>query len=198
MVTRKMSRIVLYMTLVAATSANLSGGMVFASGEDNDLVGRIEKALPPGWSVDISTFQGKCYLNVITAPMDTKASMYGNSSPFEQRMKLGISVTILPRYTTKTLERIKSFNKPVLEKLKALGGHQYSDEQRDLQLKLIDEPMFYDPTYGFSVRYASRVPSKAEDSRKLMEVLAAISSDWKSYDTSKPDVTAELRRILTR
>jgi hypothetical protein len=74
----------------------------------------------------------------------------------------------------------------------------YSDEYREVESKLIDEPMFYDGSYGFSIRYPSRAPSKADDSRKLLEVFAAISSDWKSYDASKPDVAAELRRILTR
>ena len=189
------SRIVLYVTLVTATSIGLSGGTVFANGEDGDLVRRITKALPPGWSVDISTFQGKCFVNIATAPMETKASIYGNSFPGGRRMPLGINVTILPRYTPEMLNRIKSYNKPVREKLKGLDYHYAA--YRDVESKLIDEPMFYDATYGFSVRYASRVPSKAEDSRKLMEVVTSISSDWKSYDATKPDVLAELQRILT-
>ena len=192
----KIRRFVLYLTLVAASSASLSGGMVFAKSEDGDLIRRITKALTPGWSVDISTFQGKCYLNIATAPMETKASIYGNSFPGNRRMPLGISVTILPRYTTEMLDRIKSFNKPGRDRLRALD--YFSAEYREVESKLIDEPMFYDATYGFSVRYPSRVPSKPEDSRKLMEVLAIITADWKSYDAAKPDVLAELRRILTR
>jgi hypothetical protein len=197
MLLRKVNMVVLWAgLLVVAGGTPCHSGITRA--DEGDLVNHIAKALPFGWSVDISSLQGKCFVDITTAPMETQASVYGSSFPGVKQMRLGVNVRILPRYTTDMLDRIKSHNKPVREELKALGGHKYSDKQQALKSKLIDEPMFYDRNYGFSVSCPSRVPSKPEDARKLMEVVETISSEWKSYDADKPDVLAELRRILTR
>jgi hypothetical protein len=116
--------------------------------------------------------------------------------PKIQRTQLVVTINVLPLYATEILDRIRNYNRPLREIIvNARGGwNKYLD---DVNSRLIDEPMFYDDTYGFSIGYPSRVPSKAEDSRKLMEVLTTISRDWKSYNANTPDVTDELRRRLT-
>ena len=164
---------------------------------EDDLVSGISKVLPSGWSVTISSVQGKCLVEITTARMETQASMYGNSYPGVDKKRLGVSMQVLPRYTPAMLERIKKQNQPIREKLEALGGRQYSDRQRELESQLIDEPMFHDGNYGFKVSYPSRVPARPDDARMLMDVLEHATSDWKSYDADKPKVLDELRRILT-
>ncbi len=170
-----------------------------ARADEGDLVDRVSNALPAGWSVDISSFEGKCFVNITTAVMETNPSRYRQGRPdMNKRARLVVSLTILPRYTTTMLERIKSHNKPLRDRIKALGGHLYSPQQSELESKLIEEPKFYDSNYGFRVNYPLRVPAKPEDADELVRVFGTISRDWKSYDADKPDVLAELRRILTR
>lgn len=168
-----------------------------ATANEGDLVSGISKALPSGWSVTISSFQGNCFVDITTPRIDTQGSMYGNSYPGVDKKRLGVSIQVVPRYTPAMLDRIKKHNQPIKEKLKALGGHQYSDRQSELESQLIVEPMFYDRNYGFVVSYPSRVPARREDARMLMDVLEHVTSDWKSYDADKPKVLDELRRILT-
>ena len=188
--------IVLFVGLLA-----MAGHMPCHSGTvkaaEPDLVNRISKALPSGWTVGISSFMGKCYVNITTAPMETEGSRHSSSYAGIDKMRLSISIKILPRYTPEMLERIKAHNRPIQEKLKALGGHKYSDRQRELRSELIDVPMFYDKNYGFDVSYASRIPARPEDTRKVMDLLERTTSDWKSYDVNKPKVLDKLRRILT-
>jgi hypothetical protein len=192
-----MSSVVCCAGLLAVAGGTLLHDNI-ARADEGDLVDRISKALPSGWSVDISSFEGKCFVNITTTPMETKGSVYGQSFPGVRVMRLVVSVTILPRYTTAMVDRIKSHNKPLRDRIKVLGGHLYSEQNLELESKLIEEPMFYDSNYGFRVSYPSRVPSKPEDAQELIQVLGTISWDWKSYDADKPDVLAELRRILTR
>jgi hypothetical protein len=190
------TRIVLCVGLLA-----MAGGMPCRSGTakaaEPDLVNRISKALPSGWTVDISSLEGKCYVNITTAPMETQASIYGSSYPGIDKGRLGISTKILPCYAPEMLERIKAHNQPIQKKLKVLGAHKHSDRQRELRSEPIDVPMFYDKNYGFDVSYASRIPVRPEDAQTLMDVLQRATSGWKSYDVDKPRVLDELRRILT-
>jgi hypothetical protein len=170
-----------------------------AMAEEGDFVGQISKVLPSDWSVDIYSAFGKCWVNITTAPIDTEASKYAQGNPGVERAKLSIQISIHPRYTPEMLDRIKDHNKPIREKLKEMAGTSYySKEYTALNNTLIDEPMFYNVNYGFRIEYPVYVPKNAEDSQRIIKVMEKITSDWKSYEKTKSDVSAELRRLLVQ
>jgi hypothetical protein len=198
MVTCNMYSSIVSMLLLTVAHASLMGGVVFAKGEDGDLVRRITKALPPGWSVELTGVDGNCVVHITTGPMETQPkSRPGNSVVGLPRNQVVVSVIVLPRYTTEMLDRIKRHNRTLREKT-ANEPDLSGDEYRGIISDRIDEPTFYDSFCGFSIVYPLQVPSRVEDLRKLMDVLRSFTSDWKSYDTKSPDVAAELRRMFTR
>jgi len=175
-------------------------GMAFyseaAKADETELVNRISKALPAGWTVDVRSWRGECSVIIKTAPnMETTASDYGNSFPWISKRGWGFDIQILPLYTPEMLKRIKDHNRPIKAKLKKVD--YFSSEANDLQRQLIDVPMFHDKNYGYLVESSARVLSRPEDVQKLMDLLKKVTADWKSYDSEKPNVLDELRRILT-
>jgi hypothetical protein len=188
------------MLLWAALAAAVGGGAVnsaaTARADDADPIKEISAALPKGWSVDIESVNGHCWIYITTAEMQTKASMYGQAYPFPQKAKLDFWVQLLPRYSQKMWERIKAHNKPIHDKLHGLN--YYSKEYQETARKLIDEPMFFDKNYGYRVRCPSFVPGNAADAEELVATLKKFTGGWKSYDPEKTDVIGELREILTK
>jgi hypothetical protein len=165
-----------------------------ATADEDDLVSSIAKTLPPGWSVTVHSLQGRCFVEIMTARMETKPSRYGSSYPTIDQKRVGISIQVMPRYTPAMRVRIRSHNEPIRKQVKALGGHKYSDRQRELESQLIDEPMFYDRNYGFTVSYPPRVPTRPDDARALVNVLERVTSDWRCYNDDQPKAPDELRR----
>ena len=191
-----MVRIVQYLSL-----SIIALGMAFhsetAKADETELVNRISKALPAGWTVDVRSWRGECSAIIKTAPsLETTTSKYGQSYPGTNKGGWSFDIQLLPLYTREMLKRIEAHNQPMKAKLKTL--EYFSAEATDLRWKLIDVPMFHDKNYGYLVNYPSRVLARPEDTQKLMDMLEKVTSDWKSYDSEKPDVARELRRILTR
>ncbi len=190
------NRIALWAAIAAAVGSGPLYSAATARADDADPIKEISAALPKGWSVGLQSVNGNCWICITTAEMRTEASMYGQAYPHSQKTGLSILVQLLPRYSREMLDRIKAHNKPIHDKLRGLN--YYSKEYRKTELELIDEPMFYDKTYGYRVRYPSRVPGNAADSDELIATLKKFAGGWKSYDPKKTDVIGELRRILTK
>ncbi len=161
-----------------------------------DIVAKVSKNLPVGWSVKLSAFNGKCFVNVLTDEIDTTGSMRSNGGPGITKQRLTISIQVMPRYSRSMLKRIQDHNAPIKAKLKKL--EYFSQEYRDIDSTLIDEPMFYDDIYGFSVCYPSWIPTGTVDKQKFVQFLKNISENWKSYDLEQPDVNKILVSILTQ
>ena len=168
-----------------------------ANADESELVNRISKTLPAGWSMDVRSWWGKCSVIIKTAPnLETTASIYGQSYNGISKGGWGFDIQVLPLYTPEMLQRIKAHNRPIEAKLKKV--EYYSGEANDLRRELIDVPMFHDKNYGYLVVYPSRVLARPEDTQKLIDVLKEVTADWKSDDSQKPNVMDELRRILTK
>jgi hypothetical protein len=166
---------------------------------DVDFVERVKRTIPAGWKVEVSGFDGKCFVEISTAPIDTQASRYGSGNPRISKGRLGVRIQILARYAPEMLKAIREHNESIRMKLKEFpppGKRPESDEERELLRELIDEPMFTNATYGFVVAYPTRVPKRAGDAEKLMEVVQRLTTDWESSNPDKPNVLDELRRIL--
>jgi hypothetical protein len=168
-----------------------------AKADETELVNRIAKALPAGWTVDVRSWLGKCSVIIKTAPdLETTASVHSQSFDGTAKTGWGFDIQVLPLYTPEMFKRIKAHNQPIKAKLKRL--EYFSREANDLRRELIDVPMFHDQTYGYLVESSSWVLSRPEDVQKLMDLLKKVTADWKSYDDEKPNVMDELRRILTK
>jgi hypothetical protein len=187
---KEMKRAVLAILSLAACP------LIYAEDMDGDFVAEVSKKLPAGWSTGIRTFQGKCFVDVLTSAMESDASRYGQAAPGVEKKRLTISIQLMPRYSKPMLKRIQALNKPIKAKLESLN--YYSQEYSAVASKVMDEPMFYDDTYGFRIRYPSRIPKAVEDRQKFVTFLMNISEGWKSYDPRTPNVKDELVRILTR
>ena len=180
-----MSRMNVCVLLFACLATCVTGSVLCdenVSPSGDDLVKQISSAIPRDWSVELTGGRERCFVQVITNEMETKHLPYGNARPGIDREKTGVTLQVLPRYSPAMLERIKQHNKSLKEKLKAV---KYSDENRRIESELIDEPMFYDKNYGITILFPTRVPNKAEDSQKLMDVMQKITREWKSYDPTK-------------
>jgi hypothetical protein len=188
---------ILSLALLLCISRYVNSEKIPSPENDSDLVAQISKRLPKDWSIEISSFEGACFLTITTPVIETEASKRGASNPGIDKTRMGITFKLLPKYSLAMMQRIEAHNKPMKVKLRKLGI-KYSPEKNELEQKLIDAPSFYDGNYGFRLCYNSRVPHNPVDAQELIRVLAENTRDWKSYDAEKPDVTAELRRQLTQ
>ena len=62
--------------------------------------------------MEMSSFEGAYgFLTIATPVMETEASRYGSSYPGVEKRRLGITLKLLPKYSSEMFQRIKAHNK---------------------------------------------------------------------------------------
>ncbi len=95
------------------------------------------------------------------------------------RARVWVTVAVYPRYSQATVDKNKSHNKAVYDKLIQDG---VSPKRAALRPGFDPVPEFYDNTHSYNLHIGRRVPHSAADKQKFREVMKTIESGWKSYD----------------